>query len=147
MTKLQEDLLNIYNTLVIFNKDTIVNPFPIPIKVRFDKESSFLIYEQRGNIVSLFQPIYYCHGLSNLKPTLLLPNDYDLLMYNLKAAIDSGKLLEDRTTLTPTEFGFDIYSTDQTELFKGPKLVASCKLVSSNNWLFRLISKLRGLDK
>ena len=44
MTKLQEDLLNIYNTLVIFNKDTIVNPFPIPIKVRFDKESSFLIY-------------------------------------------------------------------------------------------------------
>lgn len=147
MTKLQEDLLNIYNTLVIFNKDTIVNPFPIPIKVRFDKESSFLIYEQRGNIVSLFQPIYYCHGLNNLKPTLLLPNDYDLLMYNLKAAIDSGKLLEDRTTLTPTEFGFDIYSTDQTELFKGPKLVASCKLVSSNNWLFRFISKLRGLDK
>ena len=68
-------------------------------------------------------------------------------MYNLKAAIDSGKLLEDRTTLTPTEFGFDIYSTDQTELFKGPKLVASCKLVSSNNWLFRFISKLRGLDK
>jgi len=147
MTKLQEDILNIYNTLVIFNKDTIVNPFPIPIRVRFDKESSFLVYEQRGNIANLFQPIYYCHDLNKIKPTLLLPNDYDLLMYNLKAAIDSGKLLEDRTTLTPTEFGFDIYSTDQKELYKGPKLISSCKFISSNNWLFRLISKMRGLDK
>lgn len=141
MTKLQEDIINIYNNLVKFNQDTITAPFPIPIKVRFDKESSFLIYEQRGTIISLYQPIYYCFGLSEIKPTILLPNDYDILMYNLKAAIESGKLLDNRTCLSPTEFGFDIYSTDQQELSNGPKLISSCKFITSNNWLFRFLTR------
>lgn len=145
MTKLQEDLIGMYNSLVVFNKNTITDPYPIPIKVKFDKEGNFLILEQRGNYVCLYQPIYYCFGLDKIKPTLLLPNDYDLLMYNLKAAIDSGKLLDDRTCLTPTEFGFDIYSADVQELSKGPKLIASCKLISSNNWLFRCIARIKKL--
>lgn len=145
MTKLQEDLISIFNSLVTFNKDTITDPFPIPIKVRFEKDGNFLVFEQRGNLVYLFQPIYYCFGLENIKPTLLLPNDYDLLMYNLKAAIDSGKLLENRTCLAPTEYGFDIYSADEQELNKGPKLIASCKFISSNNWFFRLLAKFKRL--
>lgn len=145
MTKLQEDIIGIYNDLVKFSKDTVQAPFPIPIKVRFEKDGSFLIFEQRGNSVSLYQPIYYCLGLDKIKPTILLPEDYDVLMYNLKAAIDSGKLLNDRTCLCPTEFGFDIYSTDPQELSKGPELISSCKFISSNKWLFRFLSKLRGL--
>jgi hypothetical protein len=145
MTKLQEDLLGIYNSLVTFNADTVTNPFPIPIKVRFDKESSFLIFEQKNNIVSLYQPIYYCLDLDKIKPTILMPQDFDVLMYNLQAAITSGVCLGDRTCLKPTEFGFDIYNTSQKELVKGPQMVATCKFITSNNWLFRFISKIKGL--
>lgn len=145
MTKLQEDLLGIYNSLVTFNAETITSPFPKPIKVRFEKEGNFLVFEQKNNVVNLFQPIYYCLDLSKVKPTLIMPQDFDVLMYNLQAAITSGACLKDRVCLKPTEFGFDIYNTNENELTKGPQMVATCKFITSNNWLFRAISEWKGL--
>ena len=38
MTKLQEDMLEIYNSFVIFSNATLECPVSIPIKVTYDKE-------------------------------------------------------------------------------------------------------------
>ena len=46
------------------------------------------------------------------KPTYLLPEDYDYLMSSMQSLIAGGKLIEDRTVLSPENYGFDIYSVD-----------------------------------
>ena len=66
-------------------------------------------------------------------------------MGNLSLIIGSGKALEDRILVSPELYGFDIYMTDPrtTEISKGPQLLCSCKFVSDNSWLFRLMTKLK----
>lgn len=48
MTTLQNDILEIYNSLVEFSDNTVKTNFPIPIKVRYEKETRLLIFEQKG---------------------------------------------------------------------------------------------------
>ena len=63
MTKLQEDLLNIYNSLTIFSKDTITSAFPSPIKVYYELDSRMLVFEQKNHSVRQILPSYYCFDL------------------------------------------------------------------------------------
>lgn len=146
MTKLQEDLLNIYNSLTIFSKDTITSAFPSPIKVYYELDSRMLVFEQKNHSVRQILPSYYCFDLKRLpnkdNPTYLLPEDYDYLMSNLSNAINSGELLKDRTMVSPTKYGFDIYSVANSTLLQdGPTVLASMKFVSSDSFWFKFKTK------
>lgn len=144
MTTLQDDLLEIYNSLVEFNNGTIKSKFPTPIKVNFEKESNLLVFEQGGVSVRLRLPIYYCLGISDIKNTYLLPKDYDYLMSTLQyLIIDSGELIKPRTCLSPENYGFDIYSVDMKEIWKGPNIIGKVRFISGNSWLFKLIVKFK----
>ena len=57
MTTLQDDLIEIYNNLIVFNKDTLVNSNPLPITVKFEKESNSLLFEQVGISVRSGLPV------------------------------------------------------------------------------------------
>ena len=142
MTTLQNDLLEIYNSLVLFSDDTVRTDFPTPIKVWYEKESRLLVFEQKGKSARLVYPVYYCLGLESLeKPTYLLPKDYDYLMYSLQKLINSGELIKDRTCLSPENYGFDIYSTDIRELWKGPELKGRIRFVSGTSWFFKWLTR------
>lgn len=139
MTTLQNDLLEIYNTLVVFNNDTIKSQFPVPIKVWFEPESRLLVFKQKGNTARLWLPNYYCLGLNEIDEkhyTYLLPKDYDSLMYNLQSAINSGECIKERTCLSPEMFGFDIYATDIKDMSKGTKIISEVRFISGKGILF-----------
>lgn len=144
MTVLQNDLLEIYNSLVQFSDLIIKNDFPTPIKVYYEKDSRLLVFENKGVSVRLWNAVYYTLGLESLyEPTYLLPEDYDSLMYNLQSLINSGELIKDRTCLSPENYGFSIYATNLKEQWKGPELKGNIKFVSGTSWLFKLIVKFK----
>lgn len=143
MTTIQNDLLDIYNNLVIFSKATLQEEIQRPIVVRFDKEFNSVVFEQQGNSVRLSLPIYYSLGLDSIKETYLLPKDYDSLMSNLSRLIASGKLLEDRVCLSPENYGFDIYYVDMKQFWKGPEIIGRIRFISGNSWLFKFITKIK----
>lgn len=145
MTTLQNDIIEIYNNLLIFNKDTLLSSLPLPIKVSYEKDSNSMLFEQKGNSVRLQIPVYYCLGLEDLngKPTYLLPKDYDYLMFSLSNLINSGKLIEDRTCVSPENYGFDVYAINTNEFWKGPDLIGSVRFVSGVSWLFKFITRKR----
>lgn len=138
LPRLQEDLIEFYNSLVSFSKTTVSTNIPVPITVRYEKESRMIVFEQKGVSVRTNIPIYYCLGLEDLeKPTYLLPEDYDYMMSTLRDLISSGKLLEDRTTLSPEDYGFDIYAVDINELWKGPRIIGNVRFISGISWWFK----------
>lgn len=144
MTTLQNDILEIYNSLVEFSDNTLKTNFPVPIKVQYDLNSRLLVFEQKGKSVYLNLPVYYCLALTKLKkPTYLLPEDYDYLMYTLQTLINSGELLKDRTCVSPENFGFNVFSVNIKELYKGPDIIGSVKFVSGTSWFFKLKVKLK----
>ncbi len=145
MTKLQDDLLQIYNALVVFSKSTLSDVVPMPIVVKYHQEYNSIVFEQKGKSVMLQVLNHYCGFLRNIKKTYLLPKDYDFLMGSLSSIIGSGKLLEERVLVSPELYGFDIYKTDTrtSEIKNGPILLCSCRFVSQNSWLFRMITKIR----
>ena len=141
---IQDDLIELYNNLLVFNKNTIVTDNPAPIKVSFSKESNSLIFEQKGISIHTSLPIYYSLGLNEIKkPTYLLPRDYDYLMQSLSGVISSGKLLEDKLCISPENYGFDIYLVDFREFWKGPDKIGTIRFVSGNSWIFRQIVKFK----
>lgn len=142
MTTLQNDILEIYNSLVMFNKETIESKFPIPITVRYEENSSSLVFEQKGTSVRLMLPMYYSLALNDLKkPTYLLPKDYDYLMSTLQGLIGSGVLIKDRVCLSPENYGFDVYCTDLKNFKEGPELLGQIRFISGTGWLFKFITK------
>jgi hypothetical protein len=144
MVTLQNDLLEIYNNLVEFSKTTVLTDRPIPITVKYEKDGvgSPLLLEQKGISVRLRLPIYYCLGLDSIKkPTYLLPDDYNYLMSTLQSMIADDRILDDRTCLSPENYGFDIYAIDLREFSKGPDKIGSIRFISGNSWLFRLFTK------
>jgi len=144
MTELQNDLLEIYNSLVLFSKTTITTKFPKPIEVWYEKETGLMAFEQKGKTVRIPQLIYYCLNLEGLKnKTYLLPEDYDYLMSTLRELINSGKLLENRVCLSPENYGFDIYGVNNRELWKGPEIIGRMRFISGNSWIFKKIVKHR----
>ena len=144
MTELQSDILEIYNSLVPFSKTTITTKFPKPIEVWYEKNTGLMVFEQKGISVRIRQLVYYCLDLEELqKKTYLLPNDYDYLMSTLKELINSGRLLDGRTCLSPENFGFDIYGVNLRELWKGPEILGKLKFISGNSWFFKRLVKRR----
>ena len=143
MTTLQNDILEIYNNLVMFNKETIESKFPTPIKVRFESSSRAVVFEQKGVSVRMTFPIYYSLALEDLekKPTYLLPEDYDYLMSTLQGLIGSGVLINDRVCVSPENYGFDIYNIDLKNFNKGPELLGQIRFVSGTGWLFKVLTK------
>ena len=144
MVRLQNDLLEIYNNLVEFSKTTVLTDRSIPITVKYEKDGvgSPLLLEQKGISVRLRLPIYYCLGLDSIKkPTYLLPDDYNYLMNTLQSMIADDRILDERTCLSPENYGFDIYAVDLREFSKGPDRIGSVRFVSGNSWLFRLFTK------
>lgn len=135
---LQNDFLEIYNSLVMFSDDTVKSNLPSPIKVHYEKDSRLLVFEQKGKSARLYLPIYYCLDLDSIqKPTYLLPEDYDYLMSTLQDLITSGILLQDRTLCSPENCGMDIYSTRLENLNDGLDLIGVIRFISGNSWFFK----------
>ena len=144
MTDLQSDILEIYNSLVPFSKTTITTKFPKPIEVWYEKNTGLMVFEQKGISVRIRQLVYYCLDLEEIqKKTYLLPDDYDYLMSTFKELINSGRLLEGRTCLSPENFGFDIYGVNIRELWKGPEILGKVRFISGNSWLFKKLVNYR----
>lgn len=145
MVRLQDDILQIYNTLTDFSKNTLLAPHQLPIKVEFSDSLNSLTFEQLGLKVALPVLNYYCLGLKNLTKTYLLPKDYDSLMDSMMRVIESGALIHDRVCLSPKNYGFQILDTPQTTILlkEGPQLVADIKFVSGTSWLFKKLTKLK----
>jgi hypothetical protein len=144
MTTLQNDLLEIYNSLVVFSSTTITTKFPKPIIVWYEKDSRLLVFEQSGQSVRLGIPVYYCLDLEGIQQkTYLLPKDYDYLMSTLQELINTGVLINNRTCLSPENYGFDIYGVNIKELWKGPDVLGKIRFVSGKSWLFKRIVKRR----
>jgi len=142
MVTLQDDILELYNSLVMFSDNTVKTNFPKPIEVFYEKESKLLVLSQSGKSVRLSLPNYYCFALTELtKHTYLLPEDYDYLMSGLQQAINSGDLLKDRVCLSPENYGFDIFRVKLNEFDKGPDILCSVRFVSGTSWLFKLLTK------
>lgn len=137
MTKLQEDLLEIYNSLVIFAKETLEGPIPIPIKVTYDLEHKALVYTQRGKTLYLQMPNNYSMALSEIKDSFLLAEDYDYNMSTLSSLIGSGVLLKERTTVAPMKYGFDLYAADPMKMELGSQVIGRIRFVSSCNPLWK----------
>lgn len=145
MTRLQDDIIYIYNTLTDFSRNTLLRPRQLPIRVSFSESLNSLCFEQRGLKVSLPVLNYYCLSLKFLKNTYLLPSDYDKMMDSFSQVISSGSLLHDRVCLAPEEYGFSIYDTPNrtVTLKEGPQLLCRIRLVSGNSWLFKKITTLK----
>lgn len=142
MIELQNDLLDIYNSLVTFSKTTVGTKFPTPIVVWYDKDSRQVVFEQKGKTIRLGVLLYYCLDLESIqKKTYLLPKDYDYIMSTLKDLINSGVLIRERTCLSPENYGFDIFSVDINEAWKGPNLIGKIRFVSGKSWIFKKIVK------
>ena len=137
MTKLQEDLLEIYNSLVMFAKETLEGPIPIPIRVTYDMEHKSLVYTQRGKTLYLQLPNYYSMELNQIKDSFLLPEDYDYNMSTLSSLIGSGVLLKERTTVAPVKYGFNIYSPDLLKIELGSQIIGKIRFVSSCNPIWK----------
>lgn len=138
MTELQDDMLEIYNSLVLFSDETVKSNLPKPIKVYYEMSSRLLVFEQGGKSVRLYTPNYYCLDLEGLeKGTYLLPEDYDYMMSTLLSLISSGDLIKPRICLSPENYGFDIYSVNLNELWKGPNIIGRVRFISGKSRLFK----------
>ena len=142
---LQNDLIDLYNMLVVFSNRTLDEKLPErPIEVKYDIESRQVVFTQEGQSVRTQLPVYYCLGLEDLiKPSYLLPEDYDYLMRTLQNLAFSGELIKDRTCLSPENYGFDIYGINLKEFEKGPTILGQIRIVSGTGWLFRHYIKFK----
>jgi hypothetical protein len=134
MTRLQDDIIGVYNSLVEFSEQTLSNG--LPIKVKYEESFNALSFEQRGKKVIVQSLNYYCENLKFLN-TYILPTEYDNLMSSLSGLIGSGIMIRERLMVAPKKYGFDLYETDGFNLKDGPQKVGSVDLVYWNSWFFR----------
>lgn len=131
-------MLEIYNSLVIFSDETVKSKLPKPIKVYYEKPSRLLVLEQSGKSVRLYLPNYYCLDLESLdEETYLLPEDYDYMMSTLLTLITDGVFLKDRVCISPENYGFDVYTVNLSELWKGPDIVGKVRFISGKSRFFK----------
>lgn len=145
MGRIQDDILEIYNTLQEFSKETLEGTVKKPIEVDFADDSGCLVFRQSGKIAYLPLLNYYCGNLRNIRKTYLLPEDYDILMRSMQVLISNNILVEDRLCVSPEIYGIDFYKTTVTtaSFREGPQLVGSLRFVSGNSWIFRMITKYK----
>jgi hypothetical protein len=135
MGKLQDDILEIYNSLVELS-DAVLGINPCPVSVSWNSGTNCLLFECKGKGVYLRALNYYILRPDKLKPGWLLPEDYDELMSSLSRVIKSSRLLEDRICVIPWGTGFEIYMADQRNLSKGVQFFGSFKIISGTGWWF-----------
>lgn len=143
MTKTQADILEIYNTLTVFSKETIESSRNLPIKVNYEESLKALSFEQSGKKVYLQTPLLYSLKISKIKNTYLLAIDYDYLMATLESLIAGGKLLEERILISPESYGFSVWFTELSKIENGPKFLGEIQFISANNWFFKFITKFK----
>ena len=143
MTRLQDDLIEIYNLLTDFSEETLTKG--TPVKVGYSESLNALCFEQKGLKIAVSALNYYCENLKNLKETYLLPIDYDILMSSLSKSITSGVLIQDRVCVSPRKYGFLLYDVPKvvSKLKDGPQLLADIRIASGNSWLFKKIIKFK----
>lgn len=142
MVSLQTDLIEIYNTLVIFNDQIMKDPEPKPLQVWYDEGTKSLAFETQNKSVRIPVLNHYCLDLEELqKKTYLLPEDYDILMYTLQKLINSGELLKDRTCLSPENWGFNIFTTNPQKIQEGPNILGKIRFISGKGAWFRFWTK------
>lgn len=143
MIKLQEDLISIYNSLTEFGNNTLNGG--LPLRVTYDSESKVLVFSQQAKTLFMVIPNYYSKSLLDIKDSFLLPEDYEYVMASLRDMINSGKLLEDRTTLSPEDYGFSIYSINPLKPELGPQLLGRIRFITSNNpiWIWWMRRKYK----
>lgn len=134
MIKLHSDILEVYNALTVYSKDTLEG---LPLKVSYSPSLRAVIFEQMGKQVVTQIPLYYCRGLDKIGTTWLTSEDYDNLMYNLKEVIESGKMTDERVCVTTEKYGFSIWCSDPKRMTEGPKLIGGVRFVSSCNPIFK----------
>lgn len=134
MTKLQDDIVGLYNSLTEFSDSTLSNGYPI--KVYYEEGLNAVCFEQKGRKIVIQSLNYYCENLKFLN-TYLLPGHYDLLMRSLTEIIGSGMMIRDRIMVSPTKYGFELYETPLNNIKEGPQKLAKVELVFWNSWVFR----------
>lgn len=138
MVRLQEDIINIYNSLTDFSNLTLSNQ--IPIRVYYEESLNSLCFEQKGKKLSLPTLNHYCLNLKGVD-SYLLPSDYDDLMADLATLIGSGVMLHDRLLIKPINYGFEAYETNPLFMKEGPQMVSRVNFVVGNSWIFRKLVK------
>lgn len=136
MTRLQEDLLEIYNNLVELS-DSVLGNTPCPISVSFDVGMGCLSFKCHNRGVYLRSLNYYISRPDLIKDTFLLPEDYDYLMNELSKIIKSGKLIQDRICVSPEFTGFDLFLTDTRNIIKGAQYLSSFRFISGQSKWFK----------
>lgn len=133
---LETDIREFYNSLVNFDPE-------LPIGVSYSRPNRCLVFIQYSHRVDVSILNYYCKDLIDIKKTALLPGDFKKMMDALKLLIESGKLKESRVLISPIKYGFEVYRTNPVYHVIGPMLLDKIEVISSNNWLFRLIVNTR----
>lgn len=136
MTRLQEDLLEVYNNLVELS-ETVLEPNPCPVKVFYDSGMGCLGFKVASKGLYLRPLNYYIPRPDLIPDTWLLPEDYDELLGGLSRLIKSGALLGDRVCVSPEMYGFDVYQADTRNLTKGVQILGSFRFISGTSWWFR----------
>ena len=50
-------------------------------------------------------------------------------------------ITENRTCVSPENYGFDVYAVNIRELYKGPEIIGSVRFVSGTSWFFKWKTK------
>lgn len=135
MNKYQEDLLEIYNSLTVFNEN-------YPVGVTYNKDLRNVVMIQKGISVNVPKLNHYCLGLSRINKKVLSPRDFDNLMGQLKKLIESGALNYDRLLISPVRYGFKIYRRMNSTQFE-PIQIADLKIITSGGLIFKLVTSKR----
>lgn len=136
MTEPQEHLRSLFNLLTRFSKRTVQSNYPKPIRVSYDKSNNLVLFNQFGDSIYTEIPLIYGWWNKLKKYTYLLPEDYDTVMRDINNVINSGELLNKSVLISPADFGFSVYTSEEKTGGLGffqvtsPQLVLSVKLVS-----------------
>lgn len=135
MNKYQEDLLDVYNSLTVFNEN-------YPVGVTYNKDLRNIVMIQKGVSVNIPKLNHYCLELSKINKCILKPRDFDSFMWQLKKLIESGSLNYDRLLFSPKKYGFDIFRRMNSTQFE-PIKIASLRIITSGGLIFKLITSKR----
>lgn len=145
MSRLQDDLLEVYNNLVELN-EVVLGDNPCPVAVEYDEGMGCLSFKVPQKGLYLRPLNWYIIRPDQVKPTWLLPEDYDELMAGLQKVIKAGRLVQERICLAPKESGFDLYLADSRNLSRGAALIGEFRFWSGTGKWFNWTTKRKYKD-
>ena len=146
MSRLQDDLLEVYNNLVELS-EVVLGDTPCPVAVEFDQGMGCLSFKVPSRGIYLRALNNYIIRPDLVPVTWLLPRDFDALMSGLSRVIRSGKLLQERVCLSPGTAGFELFLADPRNLMKGAMSLGTFRFWSGEGpWFrWRVSRKYRGV--